>query len=200
MNDKKYTPPYGLPQNAKRVFEGKIWDIYQWPQKMFDGTTHTFECLKRPNTAVIIPVVENKILIQRQLQPHWDHELISLPAGRCDGEEDSLACAKRELSEETGFASDDWEMFDKGYPHSLMIWERFVFIARDCKKVSEQKLDAGERISTNLVSFDEFLNLPDHPDWRETGLSILMYQCRLYPEKRRVLEQKLFGNKVIKCH
>lgn len=193
MNDKKHVPPYGLPLNAKRVFKGKIWDVYQWPQKMFDGTTHTFECLKRVNTAVIIPVVGDKILIQRQLQPHWDHEMISLPAGRCDGEEDSLVCAKRELLEETGYASNDWELFEKTHPYRLMIWERFVFIARDCKKKSGQNLDPGERIACETVSFDDFLSLADHPDWRETGMSVLMYQCRLYPERRKVLEQKLFG-------
>lgn len=186
-------PPYSVPPDAKKVFSGFIWDIYQWPQKMFDGTTHIFECLKRPNTAVIFPVVENKILIQRQLQPHWEHELISLPAGRCDGEEDSLACAKRELLEETGYASDDWVLLQRGYPYRSMVWERFVFIARNCKKTSEQKLDPGERIKTDLISFDDFLNLADNPDWRETGLSVFMYQCRLYPEKRKVLEQKLFG-------
>lgn len=182
-----------MPPNAKKVFSGLIWDIYQWEQKMFDGTTRTFECLKRVNTAVIIPVVGDQILIQRQLQPHWDHELISLPAGRFDGEEDPLVCAQRELLEETGFTSGDWELFDKGHPYRPMIWERFVFIARDCKKISEQHLDPGERIACEVVSFDEFLNLADHPDWRETGMSILMYQCRLYPEKRRALEEKLFG-------
>ena len=178
MNNKKQTPPYGLPPNAKKVFSGLIWDVYQWPQKMFDGATHTFECLKRVNTAVIIPVVGDKILIQRQLQPHWDRE---------------LDCAQRELLEETGYVSDNWELFEKGYPYRSMIWERFVFIARDCKKISEQHLDAGERIVLETVSFDKFLNLADHPDWRETGMSILMYQCRLYPEKRRALEEKLFN-------
>ncbi|HBW74246.1 MAG: NUDIX hydrolase [Candidatus Magasanikbacteria bacterium GW2011_GWA2_45_39] len=193
MNNKKQTPPYGLPPNAKKVFSGLIWDVYQWPQKMFDGTTHTFECLKRVNTAVIIPMVGDKILIQRQLQPHWERELVSLPAGRFDGEEEPLDCAQRELLEETGYVSDNWELFEKGYPYRSMIWERFVFIARDCKKISEQHLDAGERIVLETVSFDKFLNLADHPDWRETGMSILMYQCRLYPEKRRALEEKLFN-------
>lgn len=196
MNDKKQMPPYNVPPDAKKVFSGFIWDVYQWPQKMFDGTTHIFECLKRPNTAVIFPVVENKILIQRQLQPHWEHELISLPAGRCDGKEDSLACAKRELSEETGYASDDWFLFQRGYPYRSMVWERFVFIARNCKKTSEQKLDPGERIKTDLISFDEFLNLADHPDWRDIGVATVMYQCRLYPEKRRALEQKLFDKRI----
>lgn len=196
MNDKKHTLPYGLPAKAHKVFTGEIWNVYQWEQKMFDGTSHTFECLKRVNTAVIIPVVGDKILIQHQLQPHWDRELVCLPAGRCDGEEDPLVCGKRELSEETGYVSDDWKLFSSVHPHRSMVWEVFTFIARDCKKQSEQNLDSGEHITLEMVSFDEFLNLVDHPDWRDIGTAMLIYQCRLYPEKRRALEEKLFGKKI----
>ncbi len=195
MNDKKHTPPYGLPLTAHKVFKGEIWDVYQWEQKMFDNTTHTFECLKRVNTAVIIPVVGDKILIQHQLQPHWDRELISIPAGRCNGEEDPSVCAERELLEETGYASNDWELLQSVHPHRLIIWEVFTFVARNCKSISKQNLDPGERIRIEMVSFDEFLNLADHPDWRDIGTAMLIYQCRLFPEKRRALEEKLFGKK-----
>ncbi len=38
-----------IPPNAKRVFKGIIFDVYQWQQKMFDGSKETFEMLKRAN-------------------------------------------------------------------------------------------------------------------------------------------------------
>lgn len=196
MNNKKHKLPYGLPLKATRVFKGKIWDIYQWPQKTFDGVTHTFECIKRPNTAVIIPVVGDKILVQRQSQPHWDRELLSLPAGRCNKNEIVLACAKRELLEETGYASRHWELLQRRHPYRNMVWEVSTFIARDCQKIAQQNLDPGERITCEMVSFDDFFNLTEHPDWRDPNMTLYMYQCRLYPEKRRELEKKLFGKKV----
>src|SRR3990167_5280393 len=52
-----------IPDTAKRVFRGQIFDVYQWPQKMFDNSTQTFEMLRRPDTIAVIAVVEDKILI-----------------------------------------------------------------------------------------------------------------------------------------
>ena len=59
-----------IPKEAKLVFKGQIFDVYQWKQKMFDGSYETFEALKRKDNASIIPVVGNKILICEQEQPH----------------------------------------------------------------------------------------------------------------------------------
>ena len=35
-----------VPKQAKRVFKGVIFDVYQWEQEMFDGTKEIFEKLK----------------------------------------------------------------------------------------------------------------------------------------------------------
>jgi ADP-ribose pyrophosphatase len=46
-----------IPENAKKVFDGIIFDIYQWEQEQFDGTIKTFEKAKRPDTVVVFPVL-----------------------------------------------------------------------------------------------------------------------------------------------
>ncbi|KKT71448.1 MAG: NUDIX hydrolase [Candidatus Moranbacteria bacterium GW2011_GWF1_44_4] len=60
-----------LPKNAKRVFRGVIFDVWQWKQKMFDGSLATFEKIKRPDTVNIVGVVGKRIIILRQKQPDW---------------------------------------------------------------------------------------------------------------------------------
>lgn len=35
-----------IPDHAKCVFKGVIFDVYQWEQKLYNGTTTTFEKLK----------------------------------------------------------------------------------------------------------------------------------------------------------
>ena len=53
-----------FPPQAKRVFKGMIFDVYQWEQEMYDGSTHTFEKIIRPDTVLVIPVTEDgKIII-----------------------------------------------------------------------------------------------------------------------------------------
>ena len=39
-----------IPHNAKKVFNGILFDVYQWKQKMFDNSIKTFEMLKRKSS------------------------------------------------------------------------------------------------------------------------------------------------------
>lgn len=55
-----------IPKEATKVFEGRIYDVYQWPQKMFDGSTETFEMLGRADTVKIIALVNEKELATLQ--------------------------------------------------------------------------------------------------------------------------------------
>ena len=44
-----------IPPEAKCVFRGKIFDVYQWPQRLYDGSTATFEMLRRRGIAPRAP-------------------------------------------------------------------------------------------------------------------------------------------------
>lgn len=156
-----------LPPDAKMVFKGEIFEVWQWKQKMFDGTAETFEKLRRTNTAQVIPVVGNKILVQTQSQPHRKKPFNSLPGGRCGLGENPLAAAKRELLEETGYASNDWALWCEENPVEKIIWTVYTFIARNCFYKQPPHLDAGEKITTRLISFDEFLMLSEDPAFYE---------------------------------
>ncbi|HVS79005.1 MAG TPA: NUDIX domain-containing protein, partial [Candidatus Saccharimonadales bacterium] len=99
-----------IPVNAKKVFDGKIFDVYQWPQKMYDGTTETFEMLKRPNTVVVLAIKDGELVILKQSQPNLQNEFMDFPGGRADEGETPLESAKRELLEETGMTFKNWKL------------------------------------------------------------------------------------------
>jgi len=147
-----------IPNNAKLIFTGEIFNVYQWPQKMFDGTMATFEMLKRPNTVQIIATEGEKIIITSEQQPgrSWKDGLLG---GRQDDNETPLQCAKRELLEESGYVSSDWELIKTYEPHNKIDWKVYFYIARNCKKVAEQKLDSGEKIKIKKISFDQLITL-----------------------------------------
>jgi len=59
-----------IPDDAKKVFSGVRTDVYQWDQEMFDGSIATFERIEKKPSAAIIAVVDSKIIITQQEQPH----------------------------------------------------------------------------------------------------------------------------------
>lgn len=171
-----------IPNTAKKVFAGKIFDVYQWQQKMFDGTYEVFEKVKRPDSVIVFGVFDNgDILLTKQAQP-GKQAFIGAAGGIVDDGEDILLAAKRELLEETGYEAEHFELWHSEQPSSKIEWAVYVFIAKGLKKVAEQHLDAGEKIQTMRVPFTEFLEIGLRPDFYEKEIVKFIYQAKIDPD------------------
>lgn len=147
-----------VPPEAERVFEGEIYDVYHWPQKLFDGSVKTFEMLKRPDTVMIIALDESgQVIVNDEEQPGGIVRKNHLPVGRMEPGESPLAAAQRELHEETGWEFGDWELLDVVQMEKKIEWFTYLFIARRALRRSTQNLDTGERIATKSVPVEEVL-------------------------------------------
>lgn len=158
---REFTPKTArtVPKQAKNVFQGEIYNVYQWPQKLFDGSEATFEMVSRPDTVKIIAVKGDKIVIVRQRQPTLDW-YYDFPSGRHDNPaENELAAAKRELREETGMVFKNWKLIDVKQPFIKIDWLVYTFLATDFVEQGPQELDAGEEIEVLEMSFDEVKKL-----------------------------------------
>lgn len=181
-----------LPEQAKPVFKGKIFDVYQWDQQLYDGSTSVFEMLKRANTVQVIAVQDDTIFITEEEQP-VKGSFISLIGGRVDEGETPLEGAKRELLEESGLVSDDWELYKTYTPLTKIDWEVHTFIAKNCRKEQGQHLDGGEKITIKSVDFDEFCEIifSDNFYGKEFKLDLYKMMYR-EPEKLQEFKNLLF--------
>lgn len=147
-----------IPAQAKLVFKGIIFEIYQWEQELFDGSSTTFEMIKRPNTSQVIAIRDNKILIAEEEQPN-KAPFLSLLGGRQEPNESPLEGAQRELLEEGGLRSADWELIKTYDQFGKIDWEINLYVARDVEQVTKQNLDKGEKIKLREVTFEEFCEI-----------------------------------------
>ena len=178
-----------LPGHARCVYKGKIFDVYQWQQEMYDGTTKTFEKLKRPDTVIVFPVLDDgSILLTEQEQPN-KAPFIGACGGRVDEDEDILEGAKREFLEETGHEASEYTLWKSVHPASKIDWVVYFFIAKGCKKISDQSLDGGEKIELKKVSFDELLQIGRNPKFMEKEIIPDFYEALLDKEKYAELKQ-----------
>lgn len=166
-----------IPNEAKLVFKGVVFSVYQWQERMYDGSIGTFEAIKRPDTVQIIPTVGNKVLLSYEEQP-GKPLAYTFFGGRAEEGEDPLTTAKRELLEESGMESDDWELFKTYDFGGKILWKTHLFFARNCLKVTEPHLDPGEKIEVREVSFEDFLNIVDREDFWATHIANDIFRIR----------------------
>ncbi len=183
-----------IPDDAKRVFKGILFDVYQWQQELYDGTRTIFEKLKRPDTVVVFGVLDNgNILLSEQEQPGKEPFIGGL-GGRIETGEDALMAAKREFLEESGYEADRFILWRAEHPTSKIDWVIYTFVAKGLRKVADISLDGGEKIEVKEVSFDEFLEISKEHNFSEKEVVLELREAIFNPQKKEEL-RKLFDPK-----
>ena len=119
-----------------------------------------FYVFEKKNVSIIVAMDENNnVLIKKEYRYPVDEFLYELPGGVIE-EGSALDTAKRELLEETGYESDDWTKLLSGYDYPTKDTNTVnIFLARNIRKVSSQKLEDSEDIEFKLIPFEEAIEM-----------------------------------------
>jgi len=137
---------------------------------------HEREIVEHPGAVAIVAVdAWGNVVLVRQLREPARKELLELPAGTLDAEEEPLASAQRELAEETGLTGGEWH-------HATSFWttpgfcrERMhVFFAERVEE-GEQRLEADEAIEVVRVALAELPARLDEIEDAKTLAGLLLY-------------------------
>jgi len=144
--------------DSVQVLDGRLLKVYRDRVGLPNGHESSREYIRHPGAAVIIPLFANgDILLERQHRYPLHRDFLELPAGKFDPHEADLACAQRELIEETGYAAERWDYLTTLYPCIGYSDERLVFyLARDLKEVGAA-LDEDEFLEILRVPMTEAL-------------------------------------------
>jgi len=143
-----------------RVFEGILYDVYQWQQKTFDDNHAIHEMLRRQDTVLVIGIDGDRAMIVNDTQPHRGM-LVGFPGGRVSHEDSStLEAAQRETREETGVSFAHWKLVAVVQPATKVEHFVYAYIAWGVTARDKPMLDAGgEKIDVRWVDYASLCEL-----------------------------------------
>ena len=92
--------------HKEAVYEGAVAKVYRVGLKMGDGSIVSRDLIHYTGAAIILPVLaDGSIILIRNYRFALDEHLCELPAGMLEEGEPPEQCARRELTEETGYVA-----------------------------------------------------------------------------------------------
>src|SRR5690606_13583506 len=144
------------PIDSVSVYDGSFLKARRDTVRLPDGRQGTREYIVHPGAVVIIPLLEDgRVLMERQFRYPVGRVMTEFPAGKLDPGEDPLACAKRELLEETGYTAKEWA--SAGAMHLAISYSTeiiHIFFARGLVAGTAQ-LDQDEFLEVRATAPDE---------------------------------------------
>lgn len=89
---------------SERIYTGRIIKLDLLDVRLPDGKEARREIIRHPGAVALVALdADRNVLLVRQYRNAADRILLEIPAGTLNPDEAPLACAERELQEETGY-------------------------------------------------------------------------------------------------
>ncbi|NHZ78350.1 NUDIX domain-containing protein [Massilia sp. CCM 8695] len=146
--------------DGELAYEGSFLKVSRDRVSLPNGAVATREYIRHPGAVVILPLLgDGRVLLERQFRYPLGRVFIEFPAGKIDAGEEPLACAKRELQEETGYTATDWQFISTIHNAIAYSDEHLeLFVARGLT-AGEARLDEGEFLETFSATVPEMLEM-----------------------------------------
>lgn len=133
--------------SEKKVLQSRVFSVHDEQWNAPDGSSFQRHTVRHPGAVAVVPLdADGNVLLIKQFRPALQDFLLEIPAGTLEVGEAPLACAKRELIEEVGFAAKKWKKLGAialapGYCNEII----HLFVAWDLKPAQAEQ-DEDEHI------------------------------------------------------
>lgn len=169
--------------STEHIIQDEWIDFRRSTYRFPDGSVFEpyYSYSRRDYVVIVASDADGNYLCVRQYRQGIKKVTTEFPAGgieRKDGkeygeskdlsEENALSAAKRELLEETGYESGEWEHL-LTVPSNATMADNYahLYVARNCRRVSEQSLDETEFLNVKKFSAQEIEEMIDKGEFQQ---------------------------------
>ena len=146
---------------SKTCFEGFILDIRRDKIEFENGLQADRELVVKHHEAAAVIAVDDDgmLLMVKQYRYGTGFDMLEIPAGLMDPNENHETCAARELQEETGMKANKLTRLFDYYATPGYCTEKIVFYLAQELEPAEQNLDADEFLTVHRISINDAVQM-----------------------------------------
>jgi len=167
----------------EEIHKGKIFSLWGGEVILDNGEIAVREYIRHSGGVGIVPIVDGNVILIRQFRISIERELIELPAGRLEPNENPMDCAARELEEEIGYRAKKLIPIASYFASVGNSNERmYLFLALDLGK-TELRLEADERIQKVVMSLEAVKEKLANQEFEDSKTIIGLREALAYLER-----------------
>jgi ADP-ribose pyrophosphatase len=135
------------------VYRARVFLLVKESITLDNGATTDLEYVEHPGAAAIVPLISpDEVILIKQYRHALKRYIWEIPAGTLNPQEAVIDCARRELTEETGYAADVWEKLAEITPLPGYSDERIHLFLASGLSAARQALDTDEVLAVHRVT------------------------------------------------
>ena len=161
---------------GRTLLSGGFLEVHKDEVSLPDGSHATREYIRHGGAVAVVPLLDDgRLVLVRPYRYPTGKVLLEIPAGKLDVGEAQLACAQRELREETGYVAREWafggEIHNAAAYSSESIW---IWLARGLVP-GPARPDVGEFVETVTMTLDELAAVHDRGELPDVKTQLALH-------------------------